>query len=410
MENKVSSNNFAFLSPYMSIRSEHLSKRDVINIKLSLGYKIGVACLLAAIAMIVVDVILFIIFGLNSKFDIASVYGLNGLIAIVVSAFGALTCIVFELMSLKAKDETIKKRCCRIGHTVLFIALATQMILSIHADASMGFLSSTESISAAILLIAILMLIQPVFWIEAALLDVSVSVALIVMALHSHAEHNLQAIHYYIIAAVAYLFACYLINSILFYAETQRYCQVLRNERLYNTAIYDELTQCKNRYALREFLKANHKRWEVKQVNILLIMFDIDNFKEYNDQFSHPGGDYCLRSVADAVRKEFQSPNLDFFRYGGEEFLLFFELRNINDAKKIILQVRNAIKGLNIEAPEGAPKEMVTISVGGTTIVTPVNFSFEEYIRVVDKYLYKAKDAGKDICCLNGKIINNREK
>ena len=180
---------------------------------------------------------------------------------------------------------------------------------------------------------------------------------------------------------------------------------MLRNERLYNTAIYDELTQCKNRYALREFLKANHKRWESKQVNILLIMFDIDNFKEYNDQFSHPGGDYCLRSVADAVRKEFQSPNLDFFRYGGEEFLLFLEIRNVKDAKKLILQVRNSIKGLNIEAPEGAPKEVVTISVGGTVIVTPTDFNFDEYIRVVDKYLYKAKGAGKDVCCLDDKIV-----
>ena len=136
-----------------------------------------------------------------------------------------------------------------------------------------------------------------------------------------------------------------------------------------------------------------------------MIMFDIDNFKEYNDQFSHPGGDYCLRSVADAVRKEFPSPNLDFFRYGGEEFILFLEIRNIKDAKKIILQVRNAIKSLNIEAPEGAPKEMVTVSVGGLTVVTPTDFNFDEYLRQVDKYLYKAKGAGKDICCLNDTIV-----
>ena len=70
MEKKASSNNFAFLSPYMSIRSEHLSKRDVVNIKLSLGFKIGVACMLAAIAMLIVDIALFFILGLNSNFNI----------------------------------------------------------------------------------------------------------------------------------------------------------------------------------------------------------------------------------------------------------------------------------------------------------------------------------------------------
>ena len=67
--------------------------------------------------------------------------------------------------------------------------------------------------------------------------------------------------------------------------------------------------------------------------------------------------------------------------------------------------MRNAIRGLNIEAPEGAPKEVVTISVGGMTIKTPVDFNFDEYIRQVDKYLYKAKGAGKDVCCLDDKII-----
>ena len=405
MDNKVSSNNFAFLSPYMSIRSEHLSKRDVINIKESLGFKIGVACLLAAIAMLIVDIVLFIIFGIQSNFNIIATQDINGVVGISASAAGCIATIILEIVSIKLKEGRLKTRTCRAGHSVLFLAIAVQMIFSIHADAVMGYLATEESISAGILLIAILMLIQPVYWVEAIVLDVFVSGSIIFVALHNSHSHGLASVYYYIIAAVAYLFACYLINSILFYAETQRYCQVLRNERLYNTAIYDELTQCKNRYALREYLKNNHRRWETRQVNILLIMFDIDNFKEYNDQFSHPGGDYCLRSVADAVRKEFQSPNLDFFRYGGEEFLLFLEIRNPKDAKKIILQVRNAIKSLNIEAPEGAPKEMVTVSVGGTTIVTPVDFNFEEYIRVVDKYLYKAKDAGKDVCCLDDKIV-----
>ena len=405
MEKKISSNNFAFLSPYMSIRSEHLSKRDVVNIKLSLGFKIGVACLLAAIAMLLVDIGLFIILGSQSHFDIISVYGLNSLIGLVTSFVGCISCIIFELVCLKLQPGKAKNATCRIGHLVLFMAIAAQMILYVHADASMGYLSETESISAAVMLIAILMLIQPVFWSEAIILDISVSSLLIYITLHCVYEHGLKASYYYIMAAVAFLFACYLINSILFYAETQRYCQVLRNERLYNTAIYDELTQCKNRYALREFLKNNHHRWETRQVNILMIMFDIDNFKEYNDQFSHPGGDYCLRSVADAVRKEFPSPNLDFFRYGGEEFILFLEIRNVKDAKKIILQVRNAIKSLNIEAPEGAPKEMVTVSVGGITVVTPTDFNFDEYLRQVDKYLYKAKGAGKDICCLNDTIV-----
>ena len=330
---------------------------------------------------------------------------MTGVIGLIISGTCAAFCVCFEIISLQVEQSKKQFFFCRAGSHILFIGVAAQMILSLHADSYMGFLAGTESVSASVLLIALLMLIQPVLWSEAIVLDLGVAGSLIAMAIHCHIEHGIEATHYYIIAAIVYLFASYLVISILFYAETQRYCQVLRNERLYNTAIYDELTQCKNRYALREFLKRNQKRWETRSYNILFIMFDIDNFKEYNDQFSHPGGDYCLRSVADSIRRQFQSPDLDFFRYGGEEFLLFLEIRDIKDAKKLILQVKNAVKGLNIEAPEGAPKEMVTISVGGMTIKTPVDFNFEEYIRQVDKYLYKAKGAGKDVCCLDDKLV-----
>lgn len=405
MRKDSSANNIAFLSPGIAIRTEHLSKKDVKEIKISLGYKIGFACLLAGIALTVVDIVLFLILGIKSNFNVVNTYGVTGVLGLIVSGACSVFCVLFEIIHLQLEPGRKQYFFCRLGAHILFIGIAAQMILSLHADAYMGFLSHSESISASVLLLAILMLIQPVFWSEAILLDLGVAGSLIGMAIHCLIEHQIQAVHYYIIAGVAYLFASYLVISILFYAETQRYCQVLRNERLYNTAIYDELTQCKNRYALREFLKNNHKRWESRSYNILFVMFDIDNFKEYNDQFSHPGGDYCLRSVADAIRKQFQSPDLDFFRYGGEEFLIFLEIRDMKDAKKLILQVRNAIRGLNIEAPEGAPKEVVTISVGGMTIKTPVDFNFDEYIRQVDKYLYKAKGAGKDVCCLDDKII-----
>lgn len=405
MRKDASANNIAFLSPYIAIRAEHLSKKDVKEIKISLGYKIGFACLLAGIAMMLVDIAIFLILGIKSNFDVINTYGLTGVLGLIVSGISSVSCVFCEILSLQLEQNKKQYFFCRFGSLLLFAGIAAQMILSLHADATMGFLSNSETVSASVLLLAILMLIQPVLWSEAIVLDVGVVGCLIGMAVHCRLEHSIQALHYYIIAGLAYLFASYLIISILFYAETQRYCQVLRNERLYNTAIYDELTQCKNRYALREYLKANHKRWETRSVNILFIMFDIDNFKEYNDQFSHPGGDYCLRSVADAIRRQFPSPDLDFFRYGGEEFLLFMEIRDIRDAKKIILQVKNAVKDLKIEAPEGAPKEMVTISVGGMTIKTPIDFNFDEHIRQVDTYLYKAKGAGKDVCCLDDKIV-----
>lgn len=405
MENSEYKNNFAFLSPRISIRSEHLSKKDVKKIKISLGYKIGAVSLILSIALLITFITLFFIMSFRSNFKLVDTYGITGVIALFTIIVVCVINVVLQIVCMKLKEIKNEQVLSRIGVLLLYVGLVVQMILSIHADAMMGFSINGEAVSPSIMILSILLIIQPFFWTDAIILDSLTTISLICVSIYCEQKYGMAALFYYIIFAIVYLFLSYLVVSILFYAETQRYCQVLRNERLYNTAMYDELTHCKNRHALREFIKENEKRWATRSFNVLLIMFDIDNFKEYNDQFSHPGGDYCLINVADAIRKQFPSPNLDFFRYGGEEFLIFMELRNINDSYKIIQQVKNSVSGLKIDAPDSAPKDVVTISVGGITFQTPTQFNFDDALKDVDKCLYKAKSAGKDACCLNGTIL-----
>lgn len=405
MEIKKSLSNLAFLSPFVTIRSEHLSKKDVRKIKELLSFKIGSVSTVTSLLLIIVNLVLFFIMAGKTNFDLIKTYGLIGVISTVLSILFPLICIVLELIATTSKNKDVQKILCRIGTDALFIGLSIQMILAIHADAEMGLLSVGEAVSPAIILFAVLMVIQPAFWTDAIILNGLAVSGVIGVSIYSQYQYDMQALFYYIVIAIASIFIDYIVVSTLFFAEAQRYCQVLRNERLYNRAMYDELTKCKNRYALRAFIKENQKRWETKNINLLVIMFDIDNFKEFNDKFSHPGGDYCLRSVADEIRKEFKSPNLDFYRYGGEEFLLFFEIRNPSDAKDILIQVRNSVRSLNIEAPDAAPKDHVTISVGGCLVYCPTDFNWNESLATVDKYLYQAKASGKDICCLDGEII-----
>ena len=284
--------------------------------------------------------------------------------------------------------------------------ILSSLLMFFVADAKQGFLTHSETLSASIIMITLLVVLQPGFWNDAMFLNLLTMSGVIATACVCNNLYSIGGLHYYIVIACLFPLVSYLVVSILFYAETQRYCVELRNEILNNTALYDELTHCKNRHALKEFLKENGKRWENHHVHLLLIMFDIDNFKEYNDQFSHPGGDYCLMSIAEAIRKEFPSPGLDFFRYGGEEFLLFFELENPEEAPQLMEQVRNAVRGLKINAPKGAPNDIVTISVGGTLINTDTIFSFDEQLKIVDSYLYQAKRNGKDVCVFDGSVIN----
>lgn len=406
MANKKLRDSFIFLSPRLTIQTSHLNKRDVRKIKIALCMKMGVAALLVAIGIFLLNSVLFLVLGFESGWRHVETYGAASLAGEIVSIVGALMVIVSEIIGLTSKKALVKEKFIIFGNNFLYLVVGAQMFLSLYADASQGFLSTTPTLSAAIVLISILIIIQPGFWSMAIVLDTLTSLALVFEALYCYFTFDMQSLYYYLFVAFAFPFACYLMMTIMFYAESQKYCQELRNEVLYNTALYDELTHCKNRYALREYLKENKKRWADKEVELLLIMFDIDNFKLYNDQFSHPGGDYCLSSIAEAIRKTFPSPSLDFYRYGGEEFLLFFELEYDDKAMEIMEQVRKTVKNLKIIAPDGAPNDMVTISVGGTVIKNMQTFDFEKELAIVDKNLYQAKNSGKDVCVLDGNIVN----
>ena len=399
-------NNFMFLSPFLTIKNGHLTKRDVKNIKISLSHKIGAASLVISAVLLLVSIALFFSMAIETGWRQIEVYGVQSFIAQIQAIVGTLCVIVFEIVSLKSKEAKNKNLFAHLASSLAFIVMSLYLFLSLYADASKGYLEDSPTISASLTLITLLVLIQPVFWVEAIIYDGTFAIGLAGFAIYFTNKYHIQGLIYYLFIAIIYPIVSYLVVSILFYAETQRYTEQLRNEALHNTATYDELTLCKNRYALKESLEANAKQWENnKEGHLLVMLFDIDEFKLYNDQYSHIGGDYCLKSIADSIRKAFPSPTLDFYRYGGEEFLLFLEVPNLLQAEIIMEKTRNTVKSLGIMAAKGAPCEYVTISIGGTFIKASEIKDFNEVIKAADKYLYQAKASGKNVCVLDGKII-----
>lgn len=402
---KKKKNTFTFLSIASTVKSSNLSKTDVIKVKRNLAKKMNTTNLVVGIAVALINITLVLIMGIQSGWNNINVYSVESVIGQVVGISFSFATIIVSLLSIYSENKKRKGILARISSVTLFLAIELQIFLSLVADAKAGFLSSVEAISPSVILVAFLIVTQPAYWLDAVLLNGTTAIGIFSLSIMNTIVYKAQALHYYIFIAIFLPLVAYLVVSILFYAESQKYCEELRNGFLNNAAMYDELTHCKNRYALREFLTENSERWSKQNVSLLLIMFDIDNFKLYNDQFSHPGGDYCLKTIAEAIRKEFRSPSLDFFRYGGEEFLLFFELDNPEEASKYMERVRNAVKSSNIIAPDGAPEDVVTISVGGAVVQTENNFNFEESLKIVDEFLYQAKRSGKNVCVLNGYIV-----
>lgn len=395
-----------YLYPRRVIKNNHFSKRDVRIIKDNISLSMTIIRLVVASLLGLVAIGMFIMMNLRTGWRQIEVYGLSSLIAQIFSLSFCLISITLTIITYFTKKDKTTNTLSRISGLVLYLGIALQMLFGIYADANMGFTTQSESLSASIIFLAALLVIQPTYWSDAFILDLATTVSTIGLAIYCSVTLGMSSLHYYIVIALAFPLLAYFIITLLFYAECQNYKENIENERLTNKAYYDDLTHCKNRHALKMYLDENEKRWvEKDNLNLLIAMFDIDNFKDYNDQFSHLAGDYCLKTIADAIRKAFLSPNLDFFRYGGEEFLLFFELDDPSEASSYLEKARVAVEELNIDAPKGAPKKMITISIGGTLIKSTKEFDIEKEVAKVDKYLYQAKENGKDVSCLDGKII-----
>ena len=150
---------------------------------------------------------------------------------------------------------------------------------------------------------------------------------------------------------------------------------------------HDPLTGAYNRTSLkREYF-----------LNKFFFMIDIDHFKKLNDNFSHEMGDKCLKKFAEIVRNNIRKEDR-FIRYGGEEFIILFNgestkeemHQKADDLRKAVEEETSRIKDFadpNFVAP-------FTISVG-VNHMNP-NYTLEDNIKVADKYLYEAKEKGRN--------------
>jgi diguanylate cyclase (GGDEF)-like protein len=95
--------------------------------------------------------------------------------------------------------------------------------------------------------------------------------------------------------------------------------QTMRYRELEAQALRDELTGLYNRRYLHQFLDTILDRARAENFPVTLLLFDIDHFKQYNDQFGHPAGDDVLREISQLMRENFRSHDV-VCRLGGEEF------------------------------------------------------------------------------------------
>ena len=154
-------------------------------------------------------------------------------------------------------------------------------------------------------------------------------------------------------------------------------------------ASHDKLTGLFNRNKFDEFYSKEIKRSKRYSTNLSIIIFDVDNFKSINDTHGHHIGDIVLKEVSQIILTYTREQDIAV-RWGGEEFLILLPNTDLNGASVVAEKIRvnifeNLFTELNLK---------VTASFGVSELKE--EDSDENLILRTDKFLYEAKNAGKN--------------
>src|SRR3989304_111939 len=89
-----------------------------------------------------------------------------------------------------------------------------------------------------------------------------------------------------------------------------------------------------------------------KKERVAIIMFDIDNFKKYNDNYGHGDGNKLLKNLGSIIRKNIREGVDLGFRFGGDEFLIIINQAEGKIAREIACRIREKFLQLNCESTD----------------------------------------------------------
>ena len=171
--------------------------------------------------------------------------------------------------------------------------------------------------------------------------------------------------------------------------ELKEYLESAKKE-----ATTDGLTGISNRRAFDKQIAADIEEAEIGKTPLVLLMIDIDFFKQFNDTYGHQIGDQVLRLVARTLVGNIKGRDT-VARYGGEEFAILLPSTPIKAGCHVAEMLRQGVENKElIDRSRDKNLGAITISVGATEYLEgedPVSF-----IERADSALFEAKKAGRN--------------
>jgi diguanylate cyclase (GGDEF)-like protein len=149
----------------------------------------------------------------------------------------------------------------------------------------------------------------------------------------------------------------------------------------------DALTGLHNRRYFHETLARESARAHRYARRLALMIFDIDDFKDVNDQIGHLAGDGVLAEAAQRVREVVRTADIPC-RVGGDEFAVVLPEAGFEQAEQLFARIQSAISG----RPIGQAGRLKVSAGLAELLAEDDSISFFER---ADEALYRAKEAGK---------------
>lgn len=160
-------------------------------------------------------------------------------------------------------------------------------------------------------------------------------------------------------------------------------------------ALTDELTGLPNRRSLDACLIREWQRAVRSNSALVVIMIDIDLFKQYNDTQGHAAGDECLRLVAAGISRCLRRAGDMAARYGGEEFTVVLPGVSLTRAARVAEAIRREIEDLD-HSHVCSPFGRLTVSLGVAARLPEASDTPQALLARADAALYAAKNAGRN--------------
>jgi diguanylate cyclase (GGDEF)-like protein len=186
--------------------------------------------------------------------------------------------------------------------------------------------------------------------------------------------------------------------------------QALHNAAAYtqmkNTAEMDGLTRVFNKRHMEQQLfeliyrtacaAYDHRDASATQASeaLSIFLFDIDNFKHYNDSNGHLAGDKLLQELSRLVQENIREDDL-FGRFGGEEFLLILPRTNLAQSLAAANKIRSVIAAHKFPFAERQPLGAISVS-GGVAEYPYDGMDAVSLLKAADQALYEAKRQGRN--------------